>query len=325
MNSARTGRALMFCLWCGLLVLGCGWGKRLNVPTAEYAEYRRARLAPTLEERAHAALIYLHRYPEGSFKPEVQSWFQTWEERMRASAWNSRARLGRYLEVLPDSPYAEMVRERIARLEAEERSRVLEDASLSREARDREQRLEAAEHARQRFQRDLLEVIRTLAHFDGYGSEEGSKALLDWFASGEAPGVCEGEHCSRAYRLEFTIPDGRQWTSRVAAFAVELTLKAKSISALEIQGFGLFDRIHESVLRRRVGQDDLQAHAEAIGTAAQFLALALDADLPLEECAREAISPTLVMRECRGRHVEAVVAEDFSSPDRVLFAPLPGR
>src|SRR5215472_17360668 len=71
-HAVRRGR-LAFA--AAVLIGGCATGRQLVSPRTEYRLYRRAALAPTVEERLGAANRYLHAAPNGVYAAELRSWF----------------------------------------------------------------------------------------------------------------------------------------------------------------------------------------------------------------------------------------------------------
>jgi hypothetical protein len=309
-----------------LPLVGCSYGTRFNVPSDEYATYRRVKLESALEARLRASLVYLHRYPKGTFAVEVRGAFEQAEERVRVRAWNSVPRLHAYLRAMPDSPHADLVRARIAHFKEVARVAAAEEVALLEKAAERQHLLDDADASRKGLQQELLQVIERLAQFDAYGQplDQTSGSLHAWLMSVDSPGVCEQTTCVRTFRRDFAVPADLELAERTLSYDVRVEMQGGKVNKLVLSGFALLDRIAETIFVRRIDQGDLQAHAEGIGQSVHFISMGLHPALPDPPCAAEAISPIVLARRCQGKQATVTVGLDFTEADRIEFAPAPG-
>src|SRR5205807_254924 len=75
MKAARSLYQVLF----ACLVVSCAELRPLTAPHADYADYRATRVATSIPLRIAAAAAYLERHPEGAWREEVASWFETAE------------------------------------------------------------------------------------------------------------------------------------------------------------------------------------------------------------------------------------------------------
>jgi hypothetical protein len=129
--------------------------------------------------------------------------------------------------------------------------------------------------------------------------------------------VCDERQCTKTLSVEFSLPTREGLRVEQANFDIVSRLDRGTLQSATLQGHGLFSRLSESASLQGVGFDDLQARAEAIGTAVVVLSAMLEPSLPHATCAGEAFSPTVLLRQCRGHRVEAIIGESFEQPDRL--------
>ncbi len=306
-------------------LIGCGTMQRVTAEPGDYDDYRRAKLSPTFEARLRAGWYYLRARPDGDFRGEVLAWFGPAEERYVAQAWKSRARLTTYLEVLPDGPHAGEVRRRLAELENEARSAAAEENSFMRRERDRQRQYDEARRSRAALRATVTEWVRRLATADEYGKpihEWGEDFRREFFET-EPPGLCDVSQCVKTMGVEFLLPTHEGLRTERANFDIVLHFSDGVLRASTLRGHGLFSRLSESANLQDVGFDDLQARAEAIGTAVVVLSAMVEPLMPHASCSAEALSPTVLLRQCEGRKIEAIVGENFQQPDLLEIGVVP--
>ncbi len=321
MSSLGTSLGVLFLL----NVHGCAVGDRLLADPTDYAQYRAVRVAPNFHDRLSAGWKYLRTQPEGRWRVEVAAWFRQAEARYLSRSWSRTAGLYEYLEVLPDGPHAAEVRARIFLLEEKARVAAIDENSFMRQERERQRHFEEAAKQRTEFRRTFAEWLAFLGGQRLHGTKpaEWSPAFRQRFFELEPPGVCQQLRCEKTDRFEFELPVATGLESQAAAFSTVLEQSEDGVTRVVVSGHGLFNSLAESVSLERVGHDDLQARAEAIGTAVQLVSAALQPVFPHDRCSSEALSPTVLARQCDGQRVEMIVAESFEQPDRIEFTPAP--
>jgi len=298
------------------LPVSCVDGRRLGSSSPEYELYRQTRVAPTLEGRLSSAWEYLEQYPEGEFRADVRAWFRPAEADYFVYAGPSSRRLRRYLATLPNGPHAEQARVRLAELTQARVSATQKEALVLTRALAVSAELERAEDARKQFISVVSRWVSQLAPspaFDG--------AFMKAFELEAPAAACDDLRCVKQFTLTYTIPDAGRSSERVAVFDVILTFVGGAVSRGELIGPDLFSRLGEATQRLAVPAEDGQRRAEAIGAAQQLIAGVLEPDFPAASCGREAVSPVVLARECRGVRVQMVAALDMGGEDRVVFEP----
>src|SRR5690349_6383859 len=100
------------------MLVGCGaFGHRAVMSVDEYADYRRFRVAPSIEAKLGAGYEYLRRNPTGYYRPEVSAWFSREQPLYVTSAWNDNRKLRTFLGEVPAGPESERAAHRLAELE----------------------------------------------------------------------------------------------------------------------------------------------------------------------------------------------------------------
>ncbi len=308
--------------WALLLMLagsGCGASGRLTADPTDYAQYRQVRVADSFERRLSAGWTYLRTQPQGRWRAEVETWFRSAEERYLRRAWARPSSLYGYLAVLPDGPHAAEVRARIFALEETARTAAIDESSLMRQERARQQRFDAAAQQRTAFRAALAGWLTLLGgeRLPGSASEQWSPEFSRRFFEIEPPGNCVEQRCQKTDRFEYQLPIPEGLETHAATVQTTLQLTGGRVERVVVSGYGLFNAIAESVSLERVPHDDLQARAEAIGTAVQFIGAAVEPVFPFSRCDREAFSPTVLSRQCDGQRLDMVVAESFEQADRI--------
>lgn len=320
-------RSTLLLIACATLTgTACGSGQRVVADVDDYAQYRRVKLETSFERRLTEGWRYLRRHPEGTFRDEVRSWFETAEERYRRQAWDSAPKLRTYVKSIPDGPHTPSVRARIAWLEQRAQAVVDEERDFLIRERERQQRFDAAARHRAEFQQLALTWVRVLSATPAFGrtATEWEPELSTAFFEREPPGSCDGATCEKVEPYAFEVPSPRGLEERRANFSVLLNLDAEGrLVGASLTGHALFDGLAEASRLERVEIGDLLARAEAIGTAVQIASVALEARFPHDRCSQEAVSPTVLLRHCDGRRVELIAAEAIGEADRIEVRLMP--
>jgi hypothetical protein len=315
-----------------LLVLASGWmgcavsarvADQVVVAPEDHHAYRSYRAADTLETKLQSAWRYVKSQPEGHYRDEVRGWFLRAERGYRKLAENRPDMLHGYLALLPDAPNAKLVVERLAELELARKLRVRREVELTVQAQEFEAQLSGAERQRALFVRGLSQWIDRLARLGPWGGPVGElgQEFLVVYTLQEPVARCDASSCTKQLSFPYVLPDRGTFAARSAEFDVVLALNQGVVVRAEIVGHALFDRIAEASQLTRVGPGDALARAESIGRAVQVTGQALDATFPVSRCAREAVSPVVLERECDGVRVRVVAAERPELPDRIEFVP----
>lgn len=305
---------LLSALW------NCSGLGRVTASPEDYEHYREVHLGETFLGRLSAAWRYLETQPDGTFRSEVERWFQKADERYLARHWDDVSNLQRYTAELPRAPRTGLARARIAVLLAlEERVRREESTFLEDEA-ERQKAFDAAKAARSEFVRALMGWVQLQVTSKDFG-----KPSADWEPSfrqaylvDTAPAVCNAALCRKSFLFSFEIPRQQGLETRAASFTLVAHLKDEKLHALELAGPRLFDRIAEAATARPSDPEDLQARAESIGVSAQILTMSLATGFSDPACEQEAVSPVVLARRCNGRAAYVIAAEDEAQEDRIL-------
>jgi hypothetical protein len=226
-------------------------------------------------------------------------------------------RLRRYLATLPGGPHADEARVRLAALTQARVSATQKEALVLTRARAVSRELERAEDARKQFIRVVSEWVSELAPTPAF-----DRSFMQAFKLEPPTATCDDQRCVKQFTLTYAIPDAGRSSERVAVFDVILTFVEGSVSRGELMGPDLFSRLGEATQRLAVPAGDGQRRAEAIGAAQQLIAGVLQPGFPSDSCGREAVSPVVLERECRGVRVQMVAALDMGGEDRVVFEPV---
>jgi hypothetical protein len=135
---------------------------------------------------------------------------------------------------------------------------------------------------------------------------------------------CVERVCKKTLSITYAIPSRKKLEPRQAIFDVLLRLdRAGRVTRAEITGPGLFSRIGEAVQLGPVASDSPRARAEAIGRSVQVVSTAIARAMPSSHCARSAVSPVVLSRQCAGVRLEMIAAVDAGGEDRIVVQPAP--
>lgn len=317
-------RALAVAL-SGCAAASCAAVSRGGAPVDEYALYRTTRVGEGADARLRAADRYLERYPRGRFRDEVRAWF----ERAEVAYWNdlreSEAGLERYLKTLPDGPHAERAAQRLTEISVVRDQREAAERQLGESARELNEKLAKADELRRAFVRAVTRFAALVATVDSWGERTSAlpHAFLYHWRMSEPAARCRGDVCTKSQRFGYAIPDGGRLGPRVALVDVVVRLSRGGVRSVAIVGPELFSRLGEAVEIRAVRPDDGQARAEAIARSVQVVEAAIESAMPADTCAREAIAPVVLVRECGGRKLE-MIAGGGVVDDSIVVRPAAG-
>lgn len=112
---SAAARAATFALLTGLWLAttGCNAARAFIATPNDYADYRRVRLAATLEDRLAAASAYLEARPEGRYAERLRTYLDAVEPLFFRASSRSTVGLESYLRALPRGPHAKEAMERL--------------------------------------------------------------------------------------------------------------------------------------------------------------------------------------------------------------------
>jgi hypothetical protein len=213
----------------GALALG-GCDATLARP-ADFAGYRRYRLATKYETRLAAAWAYLRDQPRGEYRAEIEAWFVPEERRYFEVAGRSPGAAAAYLQILPDGPHADDER---AWLSAWEKQRAEEPMRRRQALEDAQRRAEAA-------QRALGEAIERWTKLSAGITRWGEplaqldEAFLVPFRE-EAPlPTCDVERCRKHFAFTYPVPDATTARDRTVVLDVSIELSSGRAQTVELR------------------------------------------------------------------------------------------
>ncbi|MCC6666712.1 MAG: hypothetical protein IT375_23370 [Polyangiaceae bacterium] len=303
---------------------GCAATQSVTADTTDYDLYRRTRTATSSEARLRASFDYLERAPDGRWRPEVKAWFDRAEplywERMQTSVGGLRA----YLATLPRGPHGKLAAERVLEQRAGARMDQARDRELLDDALSVEQRLADADQMRKTVVRELGEWTARLATIPSFGkpTSELPHETIHHYRVLEPVARCADERCKKTLALPYAIPDGKRLSARKALLDVELGLYRGNVVRARLAGPELWSRLYECSDRTPVRADDAQARTEAIARAVQIVESALGPRFAEASCQREAVSPWVLERECRGVRIRMQAALTPETDDEITVEPV---
>lgn len=308
------------------LLVGCAASRQITAGVGDYGQYRRVRTAPTLEQRLAEAWRYLREYPGGRWSGPVRAWFGPAEKRYFAGAHDNVDRLHMYLDALPDGPHAKRAAQRITELELAQQYRELHERRFLASAHAVEKRLAHAEAKRHELVEQFSSWSRRLAMIRSFGRRTDAlpAAFIFPWRLEKPQARCVGRVCKKTLSISYAIPSHKKLEPREAIFDVVLRLdRAGHVTRAVITGPGLFSRIGEAVQLGPVEPNSPRARAEAIGRSVQVVSTAIARPMPSSRCARPAVSPVVLSRQCDGVRLDMSAAVDPSGEDRIVVQPAP--
>lgn len=313
---ARLAALLFACL------LGaCAAGERLVTSRGEYWLYRETRVAEHELARLGAANRYLVRYPDGRYRRELAGWFAEADARYVRRAHDHPSLLRAYLEALPDGPRTPAVRARLEELEIHRGYQVRRSAREQRELTRVTGELEQAVRSRRAFVQRVTELVTRLAEPRSFGRapRELEPVVRRELEDEHGELTCSKERCTKLFLSSYLVPDGPRFTARDVSLELSLELQRGLVERAELAGPELFSRLGEAVERRKLDGERLGARVDAIARAAQVVENALEWQMPAAECARQAVAPAVVVRDCRGVRVEVRAGLDAPPRDAIVI------
>ena len=310
--------AAFLCFACGAAT------QSVTADPVDYELFRRTRTATTGEARLAASFEYLERVPDGRWRQQVKTWFDRAEPLYYERSAKSVAGLESYLRTLPHGPHGKDAAERITELELSGRMERQRDAELLEDALGVEQKLADADEMRRSVVREISEWSTRLASIPSFGkpTSELPHETIHHFRVLEPAARCADERCVKSVALPYAIPDGKRLSPRKVLFDVELTLYRGNVVRARLSGPELWNRLYEASDRVPVRAGDAQARTEAIARAVQIVESGLGSSFAGSECQRDAVSPVILARECRGLSVRMQAAPTPESDDELTVEPM---
>jgi hypothetical protein len=310
-------------LLAGVLLVGCAAARQMTASVDDYELYRQTCTARTVEQRLRASLRYLNDMPRGRWREQVGTWFEAADLAYYERTRNSATRLRAYLRLLPDGPRASAARSRLAELELEAEHRRRRERKFELQVRAYERQLARAERQRQKFVGHFVTFVRHVASITTWGEptwELDPRLIVDWRIR-PPPGSCRASRCVKTLSLRYAVPDEGKISPRQAVFDVVFELRQGGVMRATLTGPELFSRVAEAAELRPTRPGDVMARAGAIASVLDLLAPVLEESFPTASCARPAISPVVLLRECDSRRL-CVVAAETPEEDRIEVEPL---
>ena len=307
-----------------LFAQGCAAGRQVTAGVGDYDQYRRLRTAHTVEQRLAQSWRYLEDYPDGRWSGQVRAWFGPAEQRYFDRAHDNVDRLRMYLDTLPDGPHAQRAAQRITELELAQQYRERHEQRFLASARAVEKRLAHAQAMRHELVEQFSNWARRVAMIRSFGkrTEELPAAFIFPWRLEKPEAHCAEGVCKKTLSVTYAIPSHKKLEPRQAIFDVLLRLDgAGHVTRAEITGPGLFSRVGEAVQLGPVAPDSPRARAEAIGRSVQVVSTALARSMPSSQCARAAVSPVVLARQCEGVRLDMSAAVDAGGEDRIVVQP----
>lgn len=311
-------------LLCGALQ-GCASMPTLSERPEEYHLYRKARIAPTEEERLRAAHRYLREFPKGAHRKQLERWFVRAEEEYYLKAFRRLPELHAYMEALPDGPHIEEVKARIAAIKAQ-RARRAEHAQVEdRKIRATQGRLAEADASRRAFVATFKEWTARVATIQTFGqpTSELDHETIFAFRLSQPAGMCAGDRCRKLLELEYEVPGERELVSRVALLEVQLELEAGLLARARLAGPELWTRLAEALSLSPLPRPSPEQRADALNRSVLLVRAVLEPTLPAAECERHVEPPVVLERACRGVRARMVAGQSPAEDDVLEVQPGP--
>lgn len=308
-----------------LLGLGCASWSTLSERPEQYELYRKARVAPTQEERLRAADRYLREAPDGVHSKELRVWFARAEETYFLSAFDSLPHLHAYAEALPQGPHIENVTSRIAALEGRSEERRKRASAEDERIAATQAKLKQADAKRRAFVTTFKEWTARLTKIRSFGepTSELNDETIFAFRLSEPRGRCQGDVCWKLLELGYDVPGERELSTLAAVLEVRLDLERGLLQRARLTGPALWTRLAEALSLRALPTPTPAERADAVRRSALLVQALFEPLLPAAACEVRAEPPVVVARKCRGIEARMVAGEDASEDDSIEIAPAP--
>ncbi len=254
---------LLFVLWVG--VSGCA----AFADKADYADYRKVRLAHDDQTRLLAMRSYVERHPDGAWRDSVQSARAARDAAAFESGKSSRQGIERYLKNFPDGVFAAQAHSRLSAIALIEQ-RKQEDAVRAKELASARAEREQVLH-KTWVTRFLGYWLKTLVGLSAWGEPipdvaKNNPAFSRAFGARPRP-RCTRDECVKFYESHFAIPvPGATRVERTLSLLLRLRMHEGRLARAELlmpaQGFSRWDEFEN---QRVVVDGDSEGRERALG------------------------------------------------------------
>jgi hypothetical protein len=283
-------------------------------------------MAETVEAKLAASYTYVRRRPMGRYVDEVRAWFQPATRAYLSAFWSDRSRLEAFLDAVPAGAAADRAAARLVELRLSEEYRLAREHAFDDKVRAIDRHLAEADRGRRFLTSEVTTWIRRLAAIRTWGgrTSELPHDLIHAFRLSPPEAVCTETTCQKTLVFDYAVPDGKRQSAREALVDVGLELDDGAVARGWVKGPELFTRLGEAMRVAAIPSGDWLARAEAIGQTAQLVALGIEPQMPSSRCAREAVSPVVLLRICDGIELRVVSAMSLGQEDTITIGPTPG-
>jgi len=327
----------------GLLLGAAGCAPWLAGP-ADYAAYRRTRIAPTLEARLTAADAYLNRFPDGAFHEPVKAYFDRAERVFFNAKQSTVAGLEAYLRTLPKGPHGSYAE---ARLTAFRAAKAAREASIGVE--EVTTKLDLAEADRQHARKALAAWI---GHFLDASlwkapmSQAKAELIVSWALAPPKPSCRSPEgdagrelperasrRCTKLLELPYSVRVNGVNDPRQATVEIIVIQDAEGRPLMaSIGGPDLFLRLEEMFTIRAIEPGDGERRVAAIGRAVELVKGEFTRAVSVEPSCKRPVSagspvggppvaPVFLHLACEGVEVTARAGISPGEDDVVVVRP----
>jgi hypothetical protein len=316
-------RALAWLLGLAGLALGCASLPTLTERPEEYALYRRARVAPTLEERLRAADRYLREVPRGPHVKQLRAWFVREEERYYLQAFNRLSSLYAYEEALPRGPHIGEVKSRIAKLQARRVMRQQKVSAADQAIAAGQARLARADAERRAFVNTFKAWTARLTRIQSFGEPTSELEDETIFAFRLSPprGACQGDSCKKLLELRYQVPGERQLVERASLLEVQLELERGLLARARLAGPELWTRLGEALSLRALPSPTPEERKDAVNRSSFLVRALLEPAFPAASCEVASNGPVVFERLCGGRRARMVAGQGGADDDFLEISP----
>jgi hypothetical protein len=300
---------------------------------ADYAAYRKTRIAPTLEGRLAAADQYLTRFPAGAFQPDVRAYFDRAEPVFYRAKQGSIAGLEDYLRTLPSGPHQNEATGRLGALKATRENR---QAELSVEA-DLTAKLDRAGARRRAVREQLTAWIERFLDPSVWKApltEARASLVIPWSLELPSPscaplegprreGLPEGaaRRCAKLLELPYAV--SVEGVSEERQATVELVVIQDSAGRpieASLGGPELFLRLEETFTVRAIRPDDREQRVASKARVAELVRDAFGRTVSRAPgCSRKGAAPVFVELRCQGVGLTARAAMAPGEDDLIIL------
>lgn len=336
----RAARLPGLALTCALALAaaGCAAGRPFITGAAEHGLYRRARAAPTLEDRLTASQQYLARYPDGTYATEVRAFFDRAEPLYFTQSRASLTALEAYLQALPRGPHAAEATLRLRDLRALDKAERTDlqgaaDAAIENVAREAERRKAVGFWLAQ-----WIGLFLDPAVFRAPMADTKASLIVPWSlalpwpfcertdAGPDAPKGPPGaaRRCAKLLQLDYRAMDDGEPQERQAL--VELAIwQDESGRPIEVTvgGPDLFLRLDETTTGRGASATDPEARLRGAERAVDLARTTFTEQLGRDAACKKNADTDVLRLACKGIELRVVASSVEGEDDRFVVRAAP--